>query len=159
MTIQQANQYFAALPDGFAAPEQLQEILPASVQQVQFVGTYVKCFDTNNIPANSYVLNGNNVGGTAGLWYYRTVPTNTKGFRGWLQSVKGQASKVFEYEIEGVVEQVNGNATAIDGIEGAQQHSANIYNLNGQLVRQCATSTEGLPSGLYIVGGKKLVVK
>ena len=38
MTIEQANQYFAALPDGFAAPEQLQEILPASVQQVQFVG-------------------------------------------------------------------------------------------------------------------------
>lgn len=136
-----------------------------TAQQVQFVGTYVKCFDNNNnipannIPANSYVLNGNNVGGTAGLWYYRTVPTNTKGFRGWLQSVNGQASKVFEYEIEGVVEQVNGNTTAIDGIEAAQQHSANIYNLNGQLVRQGATSTEGLPSGLYIVGGKKLVVK
>nr|WP_302962207.1 hypothetical protein [uncultured Prevotella sp.] len=127
--------------------------------QVRFVGTYVKCFDTNQIPANSYVLKGNNEGGTAGLWYYRTVETNTKGFRGWLQSVNGQASKVFEYEIEGVVEQVNGNTTAIDGIEAAQQHSANIYNLNGQLVRQGATSTEGLPSGLYIVGGKKLVVK
>lgn len=131
-----------------------------TAQQVQFVGTYVKCFDNNNnIPANSYVLNGNNKGGTAGLWYYRTVETKTKGFRGWLQSVQGQASKVFEYEIEGVVEQVNGNTTAIDGIEAAQQHSANIYNLNGQLVRQGATSTEGLPSGLYIVGGKKLVVK
>lgn len=133
-----------------------------TAQQVQFVGTYVKCFNTNNnnnIPANSYVLNGNNEGGTAGLWYYRTVSTNTRGFRGWLQSVNGQASKVFEYEIEGVVEQVNGNTTAIDGIEAAQQHSANIYNLNGQLVRQGATSTEGLPSGLYIVGGKKLVVK
>lgn len=128
-------------------------------RQVQHVGTYVKCFDANNIPANSYVLNGNNKGGIAGLWHYRTVPTNTKGFRGWLQSVNGQPSKVFEYEIEGVVEQVNGNAAAIDGIEAAQQHSANIYNLNGQLVRQCATSTEGLPSGLYIVGGKKLVVK
>lgn len=130
-----------------------------TAQQVQFVGTYVKCFDNDLIPANSYVLNGNNKGGTAGLWYYRTVETKTKGFRGWLQSVKGQASKVFEYEIEGVVEQVNGNTTAIDGIEAAQQHSANIYNLNGQLVRQGATSTEGLPSGLYIVGGKKLVVK
>lgn len=130
-----------------------------TAQQVQFVGTYVKCFDNDLIPYNSYVLNGNNKGGTAGLWYYRTVETKTKGFRGWLQSVKGQASKVFEYEIEGVVEQVNGNTTAIDGIEAAQQHSANIYNLNGQLVRQGATSTEGLPSGLYIVGGKKLVVK
>lgn len=128
-------------------------------QQVQFVGTYVKCFDTNNIPANSYVLNGNNVGGTAGLWYYRTVETNTKGFRGWLQPANDLPSKGFEYEIEGVVDQVNGDATAIDGIEAEQQHNANIYNLNGQLVRQGATSTEGLPSGLYIVGGKKVVVK
>lgn len=131
-----------------------------TAQQVQFVGTYVKCFDNNNnIPANSYVLNGNNVGGTTGLWYYRTVPTNTRGFRGWLQSVNGQNSKGFECEIEGVVDQVNGDATAIEGIEAEQQHDANIYNLNGQLVRQGATSTEGLPNGLYIVGGKKVVVK
>lgn len=129
-------------------------------QQVQFVGTYVKCFDENNkIPANSYVLNGNNYGGTAGLWYYRTVSTKTKGFRGWLQPANGQSAKGIEYEIEGVVDQVNGDATAIDGIEAEQQHNANIYNLNGQLVRQGATSTEGLPSGLYIVGGKKVVVK
>lgn len=127
--------------------------------QVQFVGTYVKCFDTNQIPANSYVLKGNNEGGTAGLWYYRTVKTKTKGFRGWLQSANGQASKGIEYEINGVVDQVNGDVTAIEGIEAAQQHDANIYNLNGQLVRQGATSTEGLPSGLYIVGGKKVVVK
>lgn len=129
-------------------------------QKVQFVGTYVKCFDKDQIPANSYVLNGNNKGGTAGLWYYRTVPTNTKGFRGWLQTpANSQDSKGFEYEIEGVVDQVNGDVTAIDGIEAEQQHNANIYNLNGQLVRQGATSTEGLPSGLYIVGGKKVVVK
>lgn len=130
-----------------------------TAQQVQFVGTYVKCFDNDLIPANSYVLNGNNKGGTAGLWYYRTVETKTKGFRGWLQPANGQSAKGIEYEIEGVVDQVNGDATAIDGIEAEQRHNANIYNLNGQLVRQGATSTEGLPSGLYIVGGKKLVVK
>lgn len=128
-------------------------------QKVQFVGTYVKCFDNDLIPANSYVLNGNNKGGTAGLWYYRTAQTKTKGFRGWLQPANGQPAKGIEYEIEGVVDQVNGDATAIDGIEAEQQHNANIYNLNGQLVRQGATSTEGLPSGLYIVGGKKVVVK
>ncbi|MDR3844533.1 MAG: hypothetical protein Q3Y05_05735, partial [Hallella sp.] len=128
--------------------------------QVQFVGTYVKCFGNNNpIPANSYVLNGNNVGGIEGLWYYRTVKTNTKGFRGWLETIGDRPSKGIEYEINGVVDQVNGDVTAIEGIEAAQQHDANIYNLNGQLVRQGATSTEGLPSGLYIVGGKKVVVK
>lgn len=128
--------------------------------QVQFVGTYVKCFGNNNpIPANSYVLNGNKVGGIEGLWYYRTVKTNTKGFRGWLETIGDRPSKGIEYEINGVVDQVNGDVTAIEGIEAEQQHDANIYNLNGQLVRQGATSTEGLPSGLYIVGGKKVVVK
>ena len=130
-----------------------------TAQQVQFVGTYVKCFDNDLIPANSYVLNGNNKGGTAGLWYYRTVKTKTKGFRGWLETIGDRPSKGIEYEINGVVDQVNGDATAIEGIEAEQQHDANIYNLNGQLVRQGATSTEGLPSGLYIVGGKKVVVK
>ncbi|WP_337569850.1 T9SS type A sorting domain-containing protein [Hallella sp.] len=128
-------------------------------KEVKFVGTYVKCFDNDLIPTNSYVLNGNNMGGTAGLWYYRTVETKTKGFRGWLEPANDLPSKGFEYEIEGVVDQVNGDVTAIDGIEAEQQHNANIYNLNGQLVRQGATSTEGLPSGLYIVGGKKVVVK
>ena len=38
MTIQQANQYFAALPEGFATTQQLQQALPASAQKVQFVG-------------------------------------------------------------------------------------------------------------------------
>ncbi len=33
-----------------------------------------------------------------------------------------------------------------------------IYNLNGQLVKQ-GNSTEGLPSGLYIVNGKKCIVR
>ncbi len=132
----------------------------SNAPQVQFVGTYVKCFDDNNqIPVNSYVLNGNNLGGTQGLWYYRTVKTKTKGFRGWLETIGDRHSKGIQYEIEGVVDQVNGDVTAIDGIEAEQQHNANIYNLNGQLVRQGATSTEGLPSGLYIVGGKKVVVK
>ena len=38
MTIEQANQYFASLPEGFASTEELQAVLPASVRKVQFVG-------------------------------------------------------------------------------------------------------------------------
>ena len=38
MTIEQANQYFAALPDGFASTEQLHTAFTAPVQKVQFVG-------------------------------------------------------------------------------------------------------------------------
>ena len=38
MTIEQANEYFASLPEGFAPAEELRAALPAAVQQVQFVG-------------------------------------------------------------------------------------------------------------------------
>ena len=34
-----------------------------------------------------------------------------------------------------------------------------IYDLNGRLVRQSATSTEGLKPGIYVVDGHKIVVK
>ena len=38
MTIEQANQYFAALPEGFAPAEELRAALPVSVEAVSFVG-------------------------------------------------------------------------------------------------------------------------
>ncbi len=38
MTIQQANSYFEALPDGFASTDQLRAAFTAPVQKVQFVG-------------------------------------------------------------------------------------------------------------------------
>ena len=34
-----------------------------------------------------------------------------------------------------------------------------IYSITGQCVRMRATSLEGLPAGLYIVDGKKVVIK
>lgn len=34
-----------------------------------------------------------------------------------------------------------------------------IYSLDGRLVRKNAASLEGLPKGLYIMNGKKMVVK
>ena len=36
---------------------------------------------------------------------------------------------------------------------------ADIYDLNGRLVRKNATNTEGLRSGIYIIRGRKIVVK
>ena len=130
--------------------------------QVQFVGTYVADKDqaSASIPANSYVLNGNNIGGTAGLWYYRTVKTPTKGFRGWLQAVAtSSAAKQLEYVVNGEV----GTADATTGIQGIvddlNAKEGNIYNLNGQLVRANATSHDGLAKGVYIQNGKKFIVK
>ena len=39
------------------------------------------------------------------------------------------------------------------------QHLNVVYNIKGQVVRSNSTSVEGLPKGLYIVNGKKYMVK
>lgn len=36
---------------------------------------------------------------------------------------------------------------------------SNIYSITGKCVRFNATSLEGLPAGLYIVGSRKVIVK
>lgn len=121
---------------------------------IKMVGTYVyqKSTDGHSIPANSYILSD-------GTWYYHTAGVkNVKGLRGWIQtSAAPSGTKFF---INGVEE---GEATAIEGIESSMEVSkrinSNIYNLNGQLVRSNSVSAEGLDKGIYIIGGKKVVVK
>lgn len=128
---------------------------------VKFVGTLVMLGDNDKIPANSYVLNGNNKGGTAGVWYYRTKETASKGFRGWLETDSGNSNKLV-YEINGVEETVDGSTTSIDNIlnESKAQHlTGAVYSLSGQMVCSDATSLHNLPSGIYVVGGQKVVVK
>ena len=42
--------------------------------------------------------------------------------------------------------------------DGLFSHPQDIYNVNGQLVRRAAVSLDGLPAGIYIVGGQKITV-
>ncbi|MGM9711309.1 MAG: hypothetical protein ACI3YO_04790 [Prevotella sp.] len=126
---------------------------------LQMVGTYVKKGDavtsgSKAIPANSYILSD-------GLWYYSKVAVkNVKGLRGWLETGKSAPTTDVKFFINGVEE---GEVTAIEGIESSMEVSkrinSNIYNLNGQLVRSNSVSAEGLDKGIYIIGGKKVVVK
>lgn len=122
---------------------------------IKMVGTYLykKATGTDHsIPANSYILSD-------GVWYYHTAGVhNVKGLRGWIQT--NEATTETKFFINGIEE---GEATAIEGIENSMEVStkrnSNIYNLNGQLVRSNSTSVEGLDKGIYIIGGKKVVVK
>lgn len=126
---------------------------------VQFEGTYISHGSEPYIPENSYVLNGNNKGGTAGLWYYRTVKTKTKGFRGWLHVLNSSKANSVDFSINGVVDE----ATSIEGITTdapvAKKNAKGVFNLNGQLLRADSCSLEGLPHGIYIVNGRKYVVE
>lgn len=124
---------------------------------IKMVGTYVSKTGTDvqpTIPAYSYILSD-------GIWYYHTKGVkNVKGLRGWIQTNANPSSSGTKFVINGVEE---GEATAIEGIESSMEVSkrinSNIYNLNGQLVRSNSVSAEGLDKGIYIIGGKKVVVK
>ena len=82
-----------------------------------------------------------------------------RGFSCWFKPVPGTTQSV-KFTLDGVTQS---GTTALDDIftDGEQTVSrfANgVYNLNGQLVKQ-GNSTAGLPSGLYIVNGKKCIVR
>ena len=52
---------------------------------------------------------------------------------------------------------IPGEETAIAEVK-TNAKNTNVYNLKGQLMR-VGTSTEGLSKGLYIIGGKKVLVR
>lgn len=128
---------------------------------LEFKGTYIK--KANQVPAKSYMLyaGATDTEGSTGEWVYREKTSSSRAFRGWLQPVTTTAAKPVIFYINGI-EAGGSETTAIeDALINTDSHSVsgNIYNLNGQMVRQNATSTEGLAKGVYIVGGKKVVVR
>lgn len=50
--------------------------------------------------------------------------------------------------------------TSIETVEAVSKapSSANIYTIDGRLVRKASEGTAGLPKGIYIIGGKKVVL-
>ena len=51
-------------------------------------------------------------------------------------------------------------ANGIENIDAANKVNAgNVYDLSGRLVRKNATSVKGLANGVYLLNGKKYIVK
>jgi hypothetical protein len=62
--------------------------------------------------------------------------------------------------VKGLDITIDGETTDIEGINMNEQAvSGNVYNLKGQLVRKSGNTMEGLQKGVYIVNGKKQIVK
>lgn len=125
--------------------------------QMRMAGTYVSLTKTdeggNPIPAGSYVLSG-------GSWKYAVNGVNkVSGLRGWIETKAETGSKNLIFNIDGVDEEEV--STGIDGIyvDGVQTNTSapksGIYSISGQKM-SCTTS---LPKGLYIVNGRKMIVK
>ena len=93
-----------------------------------------------------------------GNMYHSTGrPRGLRGFSCWFETTGAQNS--LQLTIDGVSQGTTGIEDILADYEQPVSRFANgIYNLNGQLVKQ-GNSTAGLPSGMYIVNGKKCIVR
>lgn len=93
---------------------------------------------------------------------YHSSKDRVRGLRGfscWFKPVSSKSGNA-QFTLDGVTQS---GTTALDDIfaDGEQtvsRFAQGVYNLNGQLVKQ-GNSTAGLPSGMYIVNGKKCIVR
>lgn len=90
---------------------------------------------------------------------------NVRGLRGfsvWFQPYKqtsGAASSKFILDGIDYTTDVERIMATEDSSIDSKFAKLGVFNLNGQLVRSGSTDVSGLPSGIYIVNGKKVFVK
>ena len=94
------------------------------------------------------------------MYYSNERPRGLRGFSCWFKpNTPGTKATLF---LDGV--QQEGGLTDIGEItfepqnESMERFANGIYNMNGQLVK-AGTSMAGMPKGIYIVNGKKVVVR
>ncbi len=129
------------------------EVTSTLDEGIYMEGTYLA---GASIPQYSYAISASN-----GLWYYLPKSgVTSKGFRAWIRTGKDAAASapaMANLFIDGI--QIAGDeATALEQIVLQRETSGSVYSLSGQMV-SANGSLEGLPKGIYIMGGKKYVVK
>lgn len=91
------------------------------------------------------------------MYHSATRPRGLRGFSCWFETTG--AHKTLLFTLDGVSQGTTGIEDILADYEQPVSRFANgVYNLNGQLVKQ-GNSTAGLPSGMYIVNGKKCIVR
>lgn len=130
-------------------------------------GTMAKTYDNNGIISGRDDLNGD-------FFMYKgnliQVPSGAKengelyqyglkAFRCWFE-LSGTSASSVSLMIDGVED----SATSIDDIHGSSNSTSykrgieGVFNMHGQMVRR-DNSLEGLPKGMYVVNGKKIIIK
>lgn len=105
------------------------------------------------------------IGGTSGNFIQSTKDgVNVKGFRGFLKGLTPAAKTHVLSTMTASNTDVDGNTTFIDGLvvdgDGNFVPTATdgkVYSINGQLVGKDMKSLGSLPSGVYIINGKKYI--
>lgn len=137
------------VPPTFTGDDVTTEEVTSGGYKVQFHGFY---YDPGTAPTNAYVVNNGNM-------YHLSSDWNSFVGTSWYVTIKdadGKA-KALSFSFDG-----DSSTTAIENVtrqeDAAVQTDGFVYNLSGQRVGT-RNNMSNLSSGIYVVAGKKFVVK
>lgn len=120
---------------------------------------WTSSYNTMNIAKNDYFI-----GASDGKFKaYSEASGTVKGFRGFLKANPAGAKPVMlRISTSSITDGNDGETTGIEDLiinADGELMPANcrVYNINGQLVSEDASSFQSLPSGIYIINGKKYI--
>lgn len=116
---------------------------PVNITKGSFTlyGTFVKL---EPAPADIYTYN-------KGTFYHYSQADYIAGFRGYFKSSNSNVKITGEY--------VEDEETGITDLNYTESLNQPIYNTNGQMVRTNDDSVDGLAPGIYIMNGRKVIIK
>ena len=93
------------------------------------------------------------------LTKYNQGVKHFRGLRCWMvENIENGTAAAKPYAVNIFGDETN-VVTGIHSIENNTSTNGNIYSLDGQLIKENATSTVGLPQGVYIWNHKKVIIK
>lgn len=124
----------------------LKKVEDANHNGIDFVGNYTT---GQTLQQNSFFISNN-------VFYRASGQETMNAYRATFQvpstlSAAKSMNTVFVGE--------GGSVTAIDDVHVSPQGSFDVYHINGMLVKKNAIDLNGLDKGIYIINGKKYVVK
>lgn len=121
---------------------------------------WTSSYNTMNIVKNDYFI-----GASDGKFKaYSGTSGTVKGFRGFLKAdlPAGAKPMMLSISTSSITDGNDGETTGIEDLiittDGElMPANSRVYNINGQLVSEDASSFQSLPSGIYIINGKKYI--
>lgn len=138
-------------------------------------GTMAKTYDKDENGKNKIISGRDDLNGDYFMYKGKLiqVPHNENGkqysyglkaFRCWFELTDNTSSEGKPSQVSLLIDGVEDSTTGIDDIHGSTDRTSykrgidGVFNINGQMVRR-SCSLEGLPKGMYIVNGKKIIIR
>lgn len=138
-------------------------------------GTMAKTYDKDENGKNKIISGRDDLNGDYFMYKGKLiqVPHNENGkqysyglkaFRCWFELTANTPAEGKPSQVSLLIDGVEDSTTGIDDIHGSTDCTSykrgidGVFNINGQMVRR-SCSLEGLPKGMYIVNGKKIIIR